>query len=323
MIATEKRRPSPVGRMILCVALFSLFGTNGAARSTRVDLLPKLQAGQVLAYEITYRSDKQTKTKSPVALAASPGEVAANIRVLVRLDILGVASPGKHVTIHARATVQSSGAATDGAVNAKVVEFTILSDGRFDNVSGLDALPPELLQAWQQWAARFADSAAFPHGGIKPAQKWKFEEPERSPSPIAGLTWLRESTYVRNEPCRSLRMNNKGDFVESDQLPDSCAVVLTTASLKQRSKPKDATPEDYRLRQLRTAGTARGHNKTILYISLNTGLLVRSSDEADQAMSVTIAKSDGSNHLHYDIEAKSAAEVLLVTDSPVKPPSSN
>ena len=70
------------------------------------------------------------------------------------------------------------------------------------------------------------------------------------------------------------------------------------------------------VRLLRTSGTARGNNKTILYISLTTGLLVRASDEADQSMSVTIAKADASNHLHYDVDAKSAAEVLLVASSP-------
>lgn len=86
--------------------------------------------------------------------------------------------------------------------------------------------------------------------------------------------------------------------------------------LKQESKPKDATPEDFRVRQLRTSGTARGTNKTILYISLETGLVVRASDEADQSMSVTIAKIDGSNRVSYDVQAKSAAEILLVTGDP-------
>jgi len=75
------------------------------------------------------------------------------------------------------------------------------------------------------------------------------------------------------------------------------------------------------VRQLRTSGAARGHNNTILYISLATGLLVRSSDEADQSMSVTIAKADVSNQLHYDIDARSAAQVVLVTS--MSPPEKN
>jgi hypothetical protein len=287
-----------------------------AYASTRIDLLPKLQGGEILNYAITYHSDKQTKTKSPMALATSPGEVNADIRALLRLEILEVTLQRDRPVIHARATLQSRASAPDAATSsasaAPVVELTILSSGRLDNITGLDALPPELQQAWQQWAARFAAPAIFPQGGIKRGQKWKSVESEQSPSPIAGLAWIRESTYVRNEPCRPLSTNPQGDLIESTRSPDTCAVILITAALKQQSKPKDATPEDYRVRQLRTTGTARGNNKTILYISLTTGLLVRASDEADQSMSVTIAKADGSNHLHYDVDAKSAAEVLLV-----------
>jgi hypothetical protein len=304
--------------------LLSLLLASLAYGSTRVDLFPRLQAGEILSYAITYRSDKQTKTKSPVALAASPGEVNANIRALLRLEILEVTPQRNRASIHARATLQSRDSAPVVASNSNpAVEFTIFPGGRLDKVTALDALSPELEQAWQQWAARFTAFAAFPPGGLKPGQKWKSEESEQSPAPIARLTWIRESTYVRNEACHSLSLSPQGDVVdEPNQRPDTCAVILTTAALKQQSKPKDATPDDYRVRQLRTTGSARGNNKTILYISLTNGLVVRASDEADQAMSVTIAKADGTNHLHYDIEAKSAAEVLLLfaTAPPKKNP---
>jgi hypothetical protein len=295
-------------KTLLAVAFLLLLPATSATGSTRVDLFPKLHAGQTLTYVITYRSDTQTKTKSPVALSASPRQTLLNVRALLFLDI------------QARAKLQSldsNPADSTAGTTATLppVDFTILADGRLDKIAGLDALTPALQHAWQQWAARFAASAAYPPEGIKSAQKWKSQEPERTPSPLAGLTWFRESTYVRNAPCRPLRMNDQGDFVNSDQPPQTCAVILTTAALKQQSKPKDATPDDYAVRLLRTSGTARGNNKTILYISLTTGLLVRASDEADQSMSVTIAKADASNHLHYDVDAKSAAEVLLVTPS--------
>jgi hypothetical protein len=319
--------PNGDARTFLAAALLVLVSAAPAIGSTRVDLFPKLQPGQSLTYVITYRSDTQTKTRSRVALAASPGLTALNVRALLFLDILDVTSPpgksrpGNRPSIHASAKLQSldsnssdSTAGTTATLTA--VEFTILPDGRLEKITGLDTLTPALQQAWQQWAARFAASAAYPPEGLTSAQKWKSQEPERTPAPLAGLVWLRESAYVRNEPCRPLRMNEQGDFVNSDQPPQTCAVVLTTATLKQQSKPKDATPDDYGVRQLHTSGSARGHNKTILYISLATGLLVRSSDEADQSMSVTIAKADGSNQLHYDIDAKSAAEVLLVTSAP-------
>jgi hypothetical protein len=308
--------------------LIVLFVGVAVPRSTRIDLFPKLQVGQTLNYEVTYHSDKQTKTKSSIVLAQSPADAVMNVRALLRIEILSVAEQRSRAVVHARATFPStdegapakastSGRQTDSPSpeTTSAVEFTVFPDGRIDQVTGLDALSPDQLQAWQQWAARFAASAVFPADGIKPGEKWKSEESERSPSAIAGLTWIRESTYVRNEPCRPLRLTSQGELVESSGPSDTCAVILTTASLKQQSSANDATPDDYRVRQLRTTGTARGNNKTILYLSLRDGLVVRASDEADQAMSVTIAKTDGSNQVHYDVQAKSAAEVLLVTSA--------
>jgi hypothetical protein len=290
-----------------------------APPNNRVDLSPKLQPGQIITYAITYRTDKQTKTRSSVVIGQAPAEPITEVHALLRLEILSGASPNPRAVIHARSSLSafdSDGAAqqrSDSAAPAPTIEFSILPDGRIDQLTGLDSLSPDQQQAWRQWASRFAAAAVFPRGGIKLSQKWKSQEPEKSPSPIAALTWLRESTYVRNDPCRPLRLNDRGDLIESEQPPDICAVILTTASLKQQSPAKDTTPDDFRVRQLRTSGTARGNNKTILYISLKTGLVVRSSDDADQAMSVTIAKADGSNRVHYDVEAKSTAQLQLVT----------
>lgn len=300
---------------------------SAPAPSNRVDLFPKLQTGQVLSYAITYHTDKQTKTRSSVVLAEAPSDMVGDVRAVLRVEILGVAAQRSRAVIHARSiftpldahlradksaqpSVQQQG---NTVAASPAIGFSIFPDGRIDQITGLDAFSPDQQEAWQQWASRFAAPGGFPQGGIKPSQKWKSEELEKSPAPIAGLTWLRESTYVRNEPCRPLRVNDKGDFVESDQPPDTCAVILTTAALKQKSSTKDATPDDFRIRQLRTSGTVRGNNKTILYLSLKTGLIVRSSDEADQSMTVTIAKTDNSNQVHYDVAAKSSAELFLLS----------
>ena len=326
------RVKAPLAQLLCCAALLAFFPGEAGSRTERVNLSPKLQAGQTINYEISYRSDKQTQTQSSVVLAEVPPAAVVDVRALLHLEILGVASQGKRATIHARMWFESLDSDSDSAPRAKTpsiqppadqtpqtqapngiaIEFTVFPDGRVDPIKGLDALSPEQQQAWQQWAARFGAAAVFPENGIKIAQKWKSEESEKSPSPIAGLSWTRESTYVRNSPCHAVRITAKGEFVESDQQPETCAVILTTATLKQRSSTKNATPDDYKVRELRTTGTARGNNKTITYISLQTGLVLRASDEADQTLSVTIAKADGSNRVHYDVHAKSSAEVLLV-----------
>ena len=100
---------------------------------------------------------------------------------------------------------------------------------------------------------------------------------------------------------------------------DHCAVLFTSAKLVQKSSPKDATPEAFKLHQLKTMGTAKGSNEVITYISLTSGLVVRATENASQQMDVVVAKADGSNGVHYNVEAKSDLEVLLLTEAPGPP----
>jgi hypothetical protein len=323
-------------RIIWFGALLAMCATPAGSRTDRVNLFPNLHAGQTLSYEVSYQSEKQTKTQSSVFLVEPPPNASVEAHALLRLEVLGVQGQGARNAVHARARF----APLDPGVKAKIpngdpltrqasqenpgdpsIDFTIFPDGRVDQVKGLDALLPDQQQAWQEWVSRFATAAVFPENGVRIAQKWKTEEPEKSPSPIRELSWIRESTYVRNEPCRAAEATAPGGVAKPDQqIPDTCAVILTMAALKQRSSPKDTTPEDFKLHQLRTMGTARGTNKTITYISLKTRLVVRATEEAGQSMDVTIAKADGSNRVHYDVSAKSYSEILLVTETPLRHP---
>src|SRR5216684_2362385 len=111
-----------------------------------------------------------------------------------------------------------------------------------------------------------------------------------------------------------------GNVSPSSGPSDTCAVLLTTAKLKQNSSSKDATPEDFKLHELRTMGTAKGTNEIITYISLKSGLVVRATEETSQFMDVVVAQADGSNRVHYNVDAKSRSEVLLVTETPLNRP---
>jgi len=201
----------------------------------------------------------------------------------------------------------------------KQIEFTISPDGSVEKMTGLDSLFPEQQQAWQQWVARFATAWTLPQNGARLGEKWKSEQPENGGAPIAGLSWARESTYVRNENCSAQQLSITGELSPSGP-PETCAVLLTTATLKQNSSQKDATPEDFKLHELKTRGTAKGANEIITYISLKTGLVVRATEEAHQSMDVTVAKADESNRVHYNVDAKSHSEVLLVTETPLTHP---
>jgi hypothetical protein len=316
--------------VFFCTLALTLGTVEAANHPDRLDLFPKLQAGQAITYRIAYHLERQTKTQGSVTWAQTPAAADVNVQGLLRVDILGVKAEGQRSTISARTWFQVFNAeAQPAAQNAAPsstqksledarglgVEFTISPDGRIDKVNGIDALSADQQQAWRQWATTFAAAAAFPADGIKLAQKWKSEEPEKSPAPIAGLIWTRESAYLRNEPCRITQAAIQGDAADSSPAPETCAVIETTAVLKQKSSTKNATPEDFKLHQLRTSGAATGSNKTLLYISLQTGLVIRASDQADQSMNVTIAKSDGSNHVRYDIHARSITDIFRIANS--------
>lgn len=301
----------------------------------RADLLPKLQAGQTLTYLIRFRSDKNVKTESNVVVPLAPAASQMDLRELLRIQILDFQQVSGKLAVHARSEFLGSDADASTSKNASQkhksvqlplksegnpIEFTISPDGSAEKITGLDALTPDQRQVWQEWLARFATAWALPSPSAKIGDKWKADQPEPAASPIAALTWARDSAYVRDEPCSPAQLAPTGEVTPANGSPGSCAVLLTTAKLVQKSSPKDATPEDFKLHQLKTAGTAKGSNEIITYISLSTGLVVRATEDAIQQMDVVVAKADGSNAVRYNVAAKSQLEVLLLTEVPQAPP---
>jgi hypothetical protein len=321
--------------MQLVAAMIVLVLVTASAAENRPKLLPQLQPGQTVTYLIRYRSDKNVKTESNVVAPMAPNAAQLDAHGLLQIEILDVQQAGGKTAIHVRGKFLTLDSGVwvkkpgDKKQNwdvqkmdneGKSIEFTISQSGSAEKVAGLDSLFPEQQQAWQEWVARFAVAWTIPAAGVKLGQKWKSEQPEQAGAPIAELVWLRESTYVRNEPCHASQLSLLGEPSASSGPAETCAVLLTTAKLKQQSSPKDATPEDFKLHELKTTGIAKGTNEIITYISLRTGLVMRATEEASQSMDVTVAMLDGSNRVHYNVDAKSHSEVLLVTDTPLTHP---
>jgi len=315
----------------MAAGLFLLAVAIGLSRDQRANLLPKLQPGQSLTYLIRYRADKNVKIESNVAVPMAPDSSQMDAHGMLRIEILDLQQVGGKPAIHSRGQFLTLDSGTgekkpaDKQTNPqqqridpaiKSIEFTILPDGSTEKNNGLDALPPEQQRIWQEWVARFAVAWTLPPEGAKIGDKWRVEQLEPSASPIAALIWARDSMYVRNEPCRPSQLSISGEISPSSGLADECAVLLTTAKLVQKSSAKDATPETFKLRELKTMGTAKGTNEIITYISLTTGLVVRATEEAHQQMDVVVAKADGSNRVRYNVDAASHSEVLLLIESP-------
>jgi hypothetical protein len=317
---------------VLVCGLLLLANPRGAgSRTERVILFPKLQAGQAITYRIRYRVDKNIRTHSTIVSQLGPSAVQVDVQGILRMEIVEVRSAGETMVIHARTQFEALSSDTAFKIPAveaptgevqrtdpkgKFVEFTISAEGRVEDVKGLDTFSPEQQQAWGDWVSLFAMAAAFPQKGVKRGEKWESDEAEKSAAPIGGLVWLKRSSYVRDEACPAAQLTMEGHANEADRSPQTCAVILTTAALKQQSSKKDATPEDFKLHELQTMGTARGTNQVIAYISLKTGLVVRATAEASQLMDVVVAKTDGTNRVHYNVDAKSNSEVLLVAEMP-------
>jgi hypothetical protein len=290
----------------------------------RIRLVPRLQPGQSFDYLLDFQSDREIKTESSVVTPNLPA--GHKISVLDRIHVVVVGGDGASFrlrTLLQQSPYSASGAAREEkpsteAGSAFAVEFTLHNNGAVGQIKGLDGLPSDQQAAWREWVARFAASMTYPPRGLRSGDKWQTQEPETAPAPIARLVWRKKFEYVRDEPCPVGRTTARGDLTEAIKGSEMCAVILTTAVLTQKSSRKDATPEDYKLNHLRTKGTAAGTNETILYISRLTGLLMRSAETATQSMDVTISLADGSNQVHYTVNATSRARLLFL--QPASPP---
>lgn len=285
-----------------CVLLFTA-GVCAMGGDQRMVLLPRLQAGQAVKYDLHGSVKRHVKTESRVSTMLHPADAQRDFAMPLVFTAKEIhLEKGRPVVVaHAEFDAGETRPSDKNASTRADVEFTIAGDGQVANAEGLDEVAPEVRLAWQFWLSRFAFGWTLPMEGAKPGDKWKTEEAEKSPSPIANLMWETETTYVQNDKCPLIPA-------------ETCASFLTRATLRQKSSTKDATPEDYRLHELRTSGTAKGTNEIVTFISLKSGLVVRATEETQQSMDVIIAKADGTNAVRYTIEASSRFEMLLVTE---------
>jgi hypothetical protein len=281
----------PVAALIVVCALQAR-GTGGSL------LLPHLQPGQSMRYRVTARLERKTKTDSRVAAMLQTPDLYRDLSGEIGLLVKQVrVDNGRPVVSATTRWIEPDPSAVSDAPK-RVVEFEIGAEGSVTQAQGLDDLDAEQRVAWQFWIGRFALGWTLPPEGMKTGEKRKTREEEKTDSPIAGMYWEKETTYVHDDKCP----------IVSDE---TCAVFLTDATLKQMSSNKDSTPDDYKARALKTMGKVKGKNQTITYISQKTGLLVRATEDAEQEMDVIIVKTDGSNGVHYKVDATSHQEALL------------
>lgn len=271
---------------------------------------PALHAGQTLIYQLEFSASRATQTDSRLSGPPLPPGDELDAVCLLQVEVAEANPSGLRLKTYlsqktAPAPSENTTAVAGESAPDKIVEVAVARNGGASQIKGLDQLSVAQQFAWNNWLGRFTATWAFPKSARRVGSKWQLDEPETTPSPLAGLVWSKKYQYVRNEPCGP----------SPPSAVATCAVILVHARLHQKSPPKNATPEDFKLRGLVTRGTAIGANETILYIGLASGLLVRSSEDAQQSMDATIALADGSNEVRYVMKAKSRSQIQLVRDS--------
>ena len=290
--------------------------------SQRVRLAPQLHSGQILIYRIDFSSSRKLQTESRVTTSPVPSAESLNVSALLQVEVIeATAGRFRLKTYYSERDRAGSGVSAAGADSTasttvdKVIEVSIGANGAASQIKGFEKLSPAQQFVWNNWLERFTSSMVYGKSGIHLGQKWQSSEPETATSPIAGLVWSKKSEYVRDERCPVAVEPAKSTESTSSAASDGCAVVFVRATLRQKSSPKNPTPEDYKLRNLRTHGTASGQNESILYISRASGLLIRATEVAQQSMDVLVELSDGSNQVHNTLDAKSRSEILLLSDA--------
>jgi hypothetical protein len=301
-----------------------------AAASQRVRIVPSFTLGETLRYKIETRMESSGKSTTPIENPQGGSQFKQTTSLILRLDVLDVEPGAKNAPgrTRLRATCEKSGSESESdaydpaspsldeqyrRLEGHSIEFTIEPTGEVTNFKGLDEIFPTraAVEPLLSWTRELSSENSFPPNGIVIGQKWGNERPLTN-TPLAGLVWRCESTYVRNEPC-----GGPGDTKATGKTPDAtagvCAVVLTRFEISRHgSANADATPEDYRRNGLRTSGKWTGSGEGLDLVSIARGLLVSSTQDSTQDMDYEIVSAISGARIHQVQKVTSHTEVTLV-----------
>jgi len=305
-----------------CLASAQVPATSPAA-SQRVRLAPQFVPGQTFRYQLEYRTTTESQRTGLVADPQAPSQLEITWSAQVRLEVLP-AEPPAPGTVRLRATYERSAASArsdifDPAGDALARQFnrmeglslecTRTADGKASNFRGLETLgDPKAVAAAQDLLTQISSGVGGLTREVAPGETWSVEQPAAG-SPLLGLVWRTESTYLRNEPCRPA--------VPLDT--EQCAVILTKLEMNQSRAVRDPTPEDYRARGLRTAGTWSGSGESLTYVSLRTGWVVSSTQSGSEEMDVTVSSAEGDTSVRYAGRVRSQSQISLLPQTAAPP----
>jgi hypothetical protein len=314
--------------LVFSAALISF--AFGAAASQKVRFTPKFFPGETLYYQIESRATTTGKTTTPIVNPEAGTRSSQTVSLLIRLDVLAPdpAAGAAPSAVRFRATYEQSRAETESdafdtdaaaledqyrRIEGHAFEFTLDSGGQITQIKGLEDIFPNRSAATPVLAwlnALFI--TGLPEQGVAVGQKWKSERPVAS-APLAGLAWVTDSAYLRDEPCAlSARMPDSSP-AHPQASASVCATILTHFEVSRHGSPHgDATPPDYLQNGLRTSGTWTGSGQSLDSISLTSGLLVSSTETSTQEMDYQITSASTGSSIHRVGRVQNQSIITLV-----------
>jgi hypothetical protein len=300
-----------------------------------VVLFPRLSKGQVLRYQATVHTTSKNGTTSMVQDSASSASTEFSLSLGIRLEVLeveagnGVANTDSVARLRATyervaATQRSDDPASDDAaaekraaqLEGKSFECT-MQRGEVRECSGNEEAFPGAAEELRNWLVQIFAAAYLPQKGIVPGESWGDEQEVEGEIPLAGLRWVRQITYVRDEPCQNGTAAARGGHSASPlESGEMCAVIRTRSLLTRKENRKDATPGAFREKGLRTSGSARGVNESLLRISLANGLTVSGAQTGWQTSDFTVSTADGERKIRTTRDFKRDSGLTQVRDAP-------
>jgi hypothetical protein len=278
----------------------------------RILLQPRFTPGLVLRYRMTVQSASDMRQSGAIRDSQASGKLDITWDATIRLEVFAApqepspVQPAKD-SVRLRITYESSSASVRSdtpepqpggiedqyaKLTGRSLEFTLDPSGRVSDVTGLEGFlaSDKVREAVQEWMLQISSASGIPSGNIAPGQKWNATR--AAELPLAGHSWRTDSTYVRNEPCAlaaaSAGAGPAAKPATRETNRSGCAVVLSQLALVTTRALRDPTPEDLRRRNLFTSGTWTGSGQGLVYISLDNGWVVSSTQESTQRMDVTV-----------------------------------
>jgi hypothetical protein len=326
----------------LCLAVSSFLliaamgvSAPGGEKIAAVVLFPRLSKGQVLRYQISYHRVSTASRTSMVQDPASAVNSELSLGLGIRLEVVEIAEPeassaAVRPVIRLRATYERAAAMqrTDDPVaddSAAEKRFAQLEGKSFDctldgngvqECKGTGEDVSGAAEGMRGWLAQVFAAASLPQKGIAPGESWGDEQEAGEEIPLAGLRWVRQFTFLKEEPCRNAEPAAAGGEAQAPADGELCAEIRVRSLLVRRDNAKDATPESFRVKGLRTAGSARGANESIIRISMTSGLTVSAGDTGWLTADFTVSTADRERKIHTTSEVKTDSSLSLVRDLP-------